>query len=84
MKKTVLVTGATCNIGSYIIPQLIKGGAAVRAFVRNASRASALRDAGAEIIEGDFVTDDVETTTGRKTRSFQQFYDEIFSYALKS
>jgi uncharacterized protein YbjT (DUF2867 family) len=33
---------------------------------------------------GDFTNDDFETITGKKSRSFQQFYDEVFAYALKS
>lgn len=31
---------------------------------------------------GDFTNNDVETITGNKSRSFQQFVDEVFSYAL--
>ena len=33
---------------------------------------------------GNFINDDVETITGQKPRSFQQFYDEVLSFALKS
>jgi len=33
---------------------------------------------------GDFTTNDVETITGNPSRSFQQFSDEVLSYALKS
>jgi len=31
---------------------------------------------------GDFTNNDVETITGKKSRSFQQFVDEVFSHAL--
>jgi uncharacterized protein YbjT (DUF2867 family) len=50
---TVLVTGATGNTGSGLIPTLLKSGINVRAFVRDDAKAQALKDAGAEIIIGD-------------------------------
>jgi uncharacterized protein YbjT (DUF2867 family) len=54
MRKTILVTGATGNIGSYVIPQLLEAGATVRALVRNVSKASSLAEAGVTLFEGDF------------------------------
>ena len=54
MRKTILVTGATGNIGSYVIPQLLEGGATLRALVRDVSKASGLTEAGVTIFEGDF------------------------------
>jgi len=54
MKKTILVTGATGNIGSYVIPQLLEAGTRVRALVRNVSKASSLAEAGITLFEGDF------------------------------
>jgi len=54
MKKTILVTGATGNIGMLVIPKLIGAGATVHAFVRNAEKAKPLEDAGAKIFVGDF------------------------------
>ncbi|MEE9460516.1 MAG: NmrA family NAD(P)-binding protein [Bacteroidales bacterium] len=54
MGKTILITGATGNIGSYVIPQLLEGGATVRALVRDVSKASGLTEAGVKIFEGDF------------------------------
>ena len=54
MEKTILVTGATGNIGSYVIPQLIEVGATVRALVRDVSKASDLSEAGVVLFEGDF------------------------------
>ena len=56
---TVLVTGATGNTGSGLIPALLKSGIKVRAFVRDEAKAQALKDAGAEIIVGDL--DQLET-----------------------
>ena len=50
---TVLVTGATGNTGSGLIPALLKSGIKVRAFVRDEAKARALKDAGAEIVIGD-------------------------------
>jgi len=49
----VLVTGATGNIGSALVPALRSAGVDVRAFVRDESKAQPLADAGAEIVVGD-------------------------------
>jgi len=54
MSKTVLVTGATGNIASLVIPDLIKNGLNVRAMLRDVSKGDALKDIGVEIVEGDF------------------------------
>lgn len=54
MSKTILVTGATGNIAGMVIPDLIKGGANVRAYVRNPQKAQNLKEMGVELIEGDF------------------------------
>ena len=43
MTDTILVTGATGNIGSGLVPSLIAKGASVRALVREPSRAHGLR-----------------------------------------
>jgi uncharacterized protein YbjT (DUF2867 family) len=53
--KPILVTGATGNISSLVIPQLLAGGARVRALVHAADKAKALSDKGVEVIVGDFV-----------------------------
>lgn len=50
---TTLVFGATGNTCSILIPELIKAGQNVRAFVRNEEKAQPLKDAGAEIYVGD-------------------------------
>jgi uncharacterized protein YbjT (DUF2867 family) len=49
----VLVTGATGNTGSGLIPALRSAGADVRAFVRDESKAQPLKDMGVEIVVGD-------------------------------
>jgi uncharacterized protein YbjT (DUF2867 family) len=49
----VLVTGATGNTGSGLVPALLSKGVDVRAFVRNESKAQPLKDAGAEIVIGN-------------------------------
>lgn len=54
MKKNILVTGATGNIGSLIVPQLIDGGAHVKVLVRDKAKAESYAKLGAELIEGDF------------------------------
>ena len=53
MAGTILVTGATGNIGSGLVPSLIAKGASVRALVRDGSKAQGLRDAGVEVVIGD-------------------------------
>jgi uncharacterized protein YbjT (DUF2867 family) len=49
----VLVTGATGNTGSGLVPALCNAGVDVRAFVRDEVKAQPLKDAGAEIVVGD-------------------------------
>ena len=48
-----LVTGATGNTCSILIPALVNAGQEVRAFVRNEEKAQDLKEAGAEIYLGD-------------------------------
>jgi uncharacterized protein YbjT (DUF2867 family) len=49
----VLVTGATGNTGSGLVPALRSAGVDVRAFVRDETKAQPLKDVGAEVIVGD-------------------------------
>ena len=49
----ILVTGATGNVGSILIPDLINLGADVRALVRDEAKAQGLKDAGVEVVVGD-------------------------------
>ena len=49
----ILVTGATGNVASQLIPALLDAGEQVRALVHNESKAQRLRDAGAEVVVGD-------------------------------
>ena len=53
MADKILVTGATGNVGSGLIPELTAKGASVRALVRDATKAQGLRDQGVEVIIGD-------------------------------
>lgn len=48
----ILVTGATGRIGRFLVPELVRSGAWVRALVRNPDRAASL-DPGCEIAIGD-------------------------------
>jgi uncharacterized protein YbjT (DUF2867 family) len=51
----ILVTGATGNIGSQLVPRLAAAnGVEVRAFVRNEEKAAPLKAAGAELAVGEF------------------------------
>ena len=49
----ILVTGATGNVGSLLIPNLTNLGADVRALTRDESKAQGLKDAGIEVFVGD-------------------------------
>ena len=49
----ILVTGATGNVGSLLIPNLTNLGADVRALTRDESKAQGLKDAGIEVVVGD-------------------------------
>ena len=53
MPGKILVTGATGNVSSGLIPNLIAMGATVRALVRDESKAQGLKDAGVEVVIGD-------------------------------
>ena len=50
---TILVTGATGNIGSQVVQHLVARGADVKALVRDPSRADF--PAGVEVAQGDFL-----------------------------
>jgi uncharacterized protein YbjT (DUF2867 family) len=52
-KPLILVTGATGNTGSGLVPALLAAGARVRALVHTASKAEALRKQGAEVVVAD-------------------------------
>ncbi len=49
----ILVTGATGNVASLLIPALRDAGQEVRALVRDESKAQSLRDLGVEVVIGD-------------------------------
>jgi uncharacterized protein YbjT (DUF2867 family) len=51
---TILVTGATGNVGSHVVRELQERGVAVRAFVRDPGRAAALLGEQVELAVGDF------------------------------
>ncbi|TPL02438.1 MULTISPECIES: NmrA/HSCARG family protein [unclassified Mesorhizobium] len=50
---TILVTGATGNVGSQVVSQLVKRGADVRALVRDPSKANF--PAGVAVVQGDLL-----------------------------
>ncbi len=52
-KLKVLVTGATGNTGSLLVPALLKADVNVRVFARNEEKAKPLKDLGAEVVIGD-------------------------------
>lgn len=52
-RPLILVTGATGNTGSGLVPTLLAAGARVRALVHTAAKADALRQQGAEVVVAD-------------------------------
>ncbi len=52
-KLKVLVTGATGNTGSLLVPALLKADVDVRVFARNEAKAKPIKDLGAEVVIGD-------------------------------
>lgn len=59
MTNTILVTGATGNVGSQVVQQLIAAGITPRVAVRSLNKADTLKQAGAEPVEMDL--DKLET-----------------------
>jgi len=53
--EKILVTGATSNYGSAMIQNLIAIKADIRALVHHESKAQGLRDAGVEVVVGDYL-----------------------------
>jgi uncharacterized protein YbjT (DUF2867 family) len=53
MSNTILVTGATGNVGSQVVQQLITSGITPKVAVRSMNKAESLKKAGAELIEMD-------------------------------
>ncbi len=53
MSNTILVTGATGNVGSQVVQQLIASGVTPRVAVRSINKAESLKKAGAELVEMD-------------------------------
>jgi uncharacterized protein YbjT (DUF2867 family) len=57
---TILVTGATGNVGRHVVDQLVQRGAPVRALVRNPAKADF--PAGVDVVQGDLL--DVDALRG--------------------
>jgi len=53
MSNTILVTGATGNVGSQVVQQLVAAGITPRVAVRSINKAESLKKAGAEPVEMD-------------------------------
>ena len=67
----VLVTGATGNTGSGLVPKLREAGVEVRAFVRDEAEAQALKDIGVEVVLGDL---DRPETIGPAVEGIDKIY----------
>ncbi|MDB5102323.1 MAG: regulator of k+ conductance [Fibrobacteres bacterium] len=55
MARKVLITGASGNVAAGVLPQLIKEGVEVKAYVRDAAKGEKLKALGAEPVMGDFL-----------------------------
>jgi uncharacterized protein YbjT (DUF2867 family) len=60
---TVLVTGATGNVGRHVVRQLIQSGEHVRALTRNPARAAEVLPEGVEIVYGDLAAPETFATS---------------------
>lgn len=67
MTNTILVIGATGNVGSQVVQQLAAAGANTRAAVRSISKADGLKSAGVSLIEIDM----------NKPETFQAAFEEV-------
>lgn len=67
----VLVTGATGNTGSGLVPALRGAGVGVRALVRDESKAQPLKDMGVEVVVGDL---DRPETIGPAVEGVEKIY----------
>ena len=67
----VLITGATGNTGSGLVPKLREAGVEVRAFVRDEAEAQALKDIGVEVVLGDL---DRPETIGPAVEGIDKIY----------
>jgi nucleoside-diphosphate-sugar epimerase len=61
----LFITGATGKVGSRLVPYLLNQGHDVRILVRDADRASILKEQGAEVVVGDLVDNENLTETIR-------------------
>ncbi len=67
----VLVTGATENTGSALVPALRDAGMDVRAFVRKESKAQPFKELGVEVVVGDL---DKPETIGPAVEGVDKIY----------
>jgi uncharacterized protein YbjT (DUF2867 family) len=54
MPRTILVTGATGNVGAKVVAGLVKAGAKVQGAIQSAAKADSIKGLGAEPVEFDF------------------------------
>lgn len=67
----ILVTGATGNTGSLLVPKLVNTNANVRVFVRDSEKAESFRKIGAEVVTGDL---DVEESIVPAVKGIDKIY----------
>ena len=55
MDRKVFITGASGNVAGGVLPQLVKAGVAVKAYIRDAAKGEKLKAMGVEPVVGDFL-----------------------------
>lgn len=88
----ILITGATGQVGSQALKELVAAGAAVRALVRNPSPAA--EPSGAELVQGSFEDDaslvralagiDTMLLTGRDSPDVVAQHQRILAHARRA
>ncbi|GGD52879.1 NmrA family NAD(P)-binding protein [Paenibacillus nasutitermitis] len=92
---TILVTGATGNVGRHVVHQLVQSGQQVRALTRNPAKAKEVLPKGVEVVYGDLAAPETLTSVMAGVKGIYlmtssgggtplQTGDEIIDLAMKA